>query len=132
MRLMPQASDIDNLNVLFIADDPDLAELYRLKLELDGYWVRLVTPSAALEEASARRPDIMFIDLSAGDPAGLRLLARLRQSVGRPSLPAIILSGRSTQELHDDGLLLSPFDYLVRVPASGPSLMAGSPVSLTA
>jgi hypothetical protein len=31
--------------VLFIEDSPDLAEMYRLKLELDGYWVRVVKRS---------------------------------------------------------------------------------------
>src|SRR5438309_1370351 len=41
MVIVP-ASDIETLAVLFIADDPDLAEMYRLKLELDGYWVRVL------------------------------------------------------------------------------------------
>ena len=36
MVTMPE-SDVETLDVLYIGDDPGLAEMYRLKLELDGY-----------------------------------------------------------------------------------------------
>jgi len=41
------------LEVVFIAKDRGLAELYRLRLELDGYWVTLSpTIEAGLREFS--------------------------------------------------------------------------------
>ena len=40
MVILPEP-DVETLDVLYIADDQALAEMYRLKLELDGYWVRV-------------------------------------------------------------------------------------------
>ena len=37
---MSEAPDED-VSVLFIEDDPAVAEMYKLKLELDGYTVRV-------------------------------------------------------------------------------------------
>jgi DNA-binding response OmpR family regulator len=69
-----QAEELDLVEVLFIADDSDLAEMYRLKLELDGYWVRTIGLDRAVAAARARRPDIIFLDLPAGDTERLEIL----------------------------------------------------------
>ena len=45
--------EAEALDILFIEDDPDIAEMYRLKLELDGYWVRVVEPDVAVAAARA-------------------------------------------------------------------------------
>ena len=35
--------DEDEVRVLFVEDDPAVAQMYRLKLELDGYLVEIAT-----------------------------------------------------------------------------------------
>ena len=40
MVVVPE-TDVETLDVLYIAEDDALAEMYRLKLELDGYWFRV-------------------------------------------------------------------------------------------
>src|SRR5437763_12665275 len=64
--VMQVSTEVEAVDILFIADDPDLAEMYRLKLELDGYWVRVVQPEAAVAEALRHRPELVFLDLPAG------------------------------------------------------------------
>jgi len=111
------AIDVETIDVLFISDDRDLAEMFRLKLELDGYVVRAVGPDAAVAEAQVRRPEMVFIDVSAGRPERLRLLRDLRDALDRRELPAVVLTGCTGQELASQGVILSASDYLVRLPA---------------
>lgn len=119
------ASDVETLEVLFIADDPDLAEMYRLKLELDGYWVRVVGPADAVAEARVRRPEIMFLDLLAGRPERLRILRDVRDALQLPQLPAIVLTAAGGQEWENQGAILSDCDYVLRVPLAGSTALTG-------
>ena len=119
MVILPEP-DIETLDVLYIADDHALAEMYRLKLELDGYWVRVVDLDHAVAETLARRPDIIFLELPARRPDRLGILEDLRQAARRPELPAIILSASRGQELRNQGATLSACDYIVRI--SSPDL----------
>ena len=82
------------VEILFVAGDPDLAESYRMKLELDGYRVTVATSVEVAIEAVGRQPaDIVYLDL--GD---LRLQAiaswrALRQVPEMRNTPMILLSG---------------------------------------
>jgi DNA-binding response OmpR family regulator len=114
MVVMPE-SDLETLDVLYIADDGALAEMYRLKLELDGYWVRVVDLDNAVAETLARRPDIIFLELPAGRANRLGILEDLRRAARRPDLPAIILAASRSQELTNQGAILCASDYVVRI-----------------
>jgi DNA-binding response OmpR family regulator len=107
-------AEVETLEVLFIADDFDLAEMYRLKLELDGYWVRVVDFDTALAAARARRPDMMFLELPSGRTERLHILQEIREAVHRPDLPAIVLAESTGANLRGQGAMLSAADYVVR------------------
>ena len=114
MVVVPE-TDVETLDVLYIAEDDALAEMYRLKLELDGYWVRVVDLDNAVAETRARRPDIIFLELPAGRPDRLGILEDLRRAARRPNLPAVILAASRSQELRNQGANLSASDYVVRI-----------------
>ena len=130
MVILPEP-DVETLDVLYIADDHALAEMYRLKLELDGYWVRVVDLDNAVAETRARRPDIIFLELPAGRPDRLGILQDLRHAARRPDLPAIILAAARSQELRNQGATLSACDYVVRIssPDSASLIRAGDRVT---
>ena len=130
MVVLPE-SDFETLDVLYVADNVALAEMYRLKLELDGYWVRVVDLDNAVAETRARRPDIIFLELPAGRPDRLGILEDLRHAARRPDLPAIILAAARSQELRNQGATLSACDYVVRIssPDSAPLNRAGDRVT---
>jgi DNA-binding response OmpR family regulator len=107
---------LDGLDVLFIEDDPRISELYRLKLEADGYLVRIVKSDAAVSAAQAHRPEIIFLDLSSGILEQLKVLREVRQAIEQPELPSIVLAASNAIELERHGLGLSAADYLVRAP----------------
>jgi len=114
MVVLPE-SDFETLDVLYVADNLALAKMYRLKLELDGYWVRVVDLDSAVAEVRARRPDIVFLELPAGRPHRLGILDDLRKAARRPDLPAIILAASRGQELRNQGAILCASDYVVRI-----------------
>ncbi|MDQ6713506.1 MAG: hypothetical protein M3Z28_10025 [Candidatus Dormibacteraeota bacterium] len=105
----------DSSEVLLIASDSDIAEMYRMKLELDGYRVSTI---AEIGEATAHpagwRPDMVLIDLGVGDRPQLHDLQRLRADPVLADVPALLLSTRSEEELRQRGLTLGPTDYLLR------------------
>src|SRR5438105_3404610 len=80
----------DTIRVLFIEDDPAVAEMYKLKLELDGYQVKVVSnDDQVMQEAAALRPDMIFLDLRMGEELGIATLQRLRATDGPRHLPVI-------------------------------------------
>ena|SRR5919204_510013 len=111
----------ETIRVLFIEDDPAVAEMYKLKLELDGYQVRVVTnDDRVLQEAAHLRPDMIFIDLRPGSDVGMATLQRIRATEGTAHLPVIILSSSGPHEMEGRGFKADHLDYVVRAdPAPG-------------
>ena len=105
----------DSSEVLLIAGDSEVAEMYRMKLELDGYRVSTI---ADVGDSTAHpdgwRPDMVLIDLGVGDRAQLLDLQRLRADPLLADVPALLLSTRSEEELRRSGFTLGPTDYLLR------------------
>jgi CheY-like chemotaxis protein len=65
--------------VLMVEDHPDIAELYQLKLQLEGYRVAVASNGiAGLELARTLKPDVLLLDLHLPQLDGLQLLAALR------------------------------------------------------
>jgi DNA-binding response OmpR family regulator len=105
----------DVLKVTFISGDRPLAELYRLKLELDGYWVSLATTLAeGLQRIHDQPPDLVFLDLDLGDEGRLDALGTLRQDPALGELPVVLLLRGGDGIRTVNGLQLGSRDYLVR------------------
>src|SRR5256885_15533845 len=56
--------DLEEITVLLIEDDQTFADMYRLRLELDGYRViEARDGQTALEVAASAQPDLIFLDI---------------------------------------------------------------------
>jgi DNA-binding response OmpR family regulator len=107
--------DDEIIRVLFIEDDPAVSEMYKLKLELDGYYVAVVAnDDQILVEAARTRPDMIFIDLSVEGDRGFSTLERLRSVAATRGLPVIILSNQGAGEMAGRGFKAGLLDYVVR------------------
>ena len=114
---IPSTSHLNEelIRVLFIEADPAVAEMYRLKLELDGYHVAVVADDdRVLEEAARTRPDMIYIDLRVGDDRRFATLQQLRATASTRDLPVIILSDVGVSELTGRGFNAGLLDYVVR------------------
>jgi len=117
--------DEDEVRVLFVEDDPAVAQMYRLKLELDGYLVEIATDGVqAVARAIADPPDIVFLDIRLPKLDGLGVLEALRNDNRTRQLPVVILSNYSERELIDRGLKLGALEYLIKSQTT-PAKVAG-------
>src|SRR5207237_2666125 len=86
-------ADEDLVDVLLVEDDPSVLEMYRLKLELDGYRVNTALDGAAgLKKAGDLTPDIIFLDIRLPKMDGLEVLRKLRAQEKTRDNPVMILS----------------------------------------
>ena len=92
-----------------------MAQMYRLKLELDGYAVDVAGDGiTALEKAKTIRPDIVFLDLRLPKLDGLAVLERLRADTSTAAIPVVILSNWNEKELVERGISLGALDHLIK------------------
>jgi CheY-like chemotaxis protein len=105
----------DDVRVLFVEDDSLVAQMYRLKLELDGYWVEVAEDGiAALEKARALVPDIIFLDIRLPQKDGLTVLEELRADPATARIPVVILSNWNEKELVERGVTLGALDHMIK------------------
>src|SRR5438445_6742862 len=109
------APDADDVRVLFVEDDAAVAQMYRLKLELDGYTVDVAGDGlVALEKARTLHPDIIFLDIRLPKLDGLGVLEALRADVTTAPIPVVILSNWNEKELVERGVKLGALDHLIK------------------
>jgi two-component system phosphate regulon response regulator PhoB len=105
----------DEIRVLFVEDDSAVAQMYKLKLELDGYQVEVAADGEmALQMARTSLPDIIFLDIRLPKLGGLEVLEVLRADPQTQAVPVVILSSHSEQELVERGARLGALDHLIK------------------
>jgi DNA-binding response OmpR family regulator len=120
------SSDDDQVNVLLVEDDPSVLEMYRLKLELDGYRVSTALDGEeGLKLAGRLRPDIIFLDIRLPKMDGLEVLRKLRDQDQTREIPVIILSNYDEEDLVARGLRLGAHEYLIKARTTPSSLSEG-------
>jgi signal transduction histidine kinase len=112
---------LERLRILLVEDNPGDARLCReLLLEAspdDFEMVHVTTLAAGLAELTARRADVVLLDLSLPDASGLATVIAIH---GRfPWLPIIVLSGLSDAAVSLEALQNGAQDYLVKGEGDG-------------
>jgi DNA-binding response OmpR family regulator len=108
----------DALRLLLIQPDAALADIYRLKLELDGYTVQVAADAAqALGEVDTQKPDLIFLDVGATNVAGRDLLVQLRSDLRTKDIPVVVLSGQPEEQMRAQGWELGSHECLLRMPS---------------
>jgi CheY-like chemotaxis protein len=120
------AAQDDDVRVLFVEDDPSVAQMYKLKLELDGYQVEVAADGeTALKLATQKPPDIIFLDIRLPKLDGLAVLEALRADERTKHIPVVILSNYSERELVERGLKLGALEYLIKSQTTPATLSGG-------
>lgn len=105
------------LQLLLVEGDPGVAERYKLKLELDGYVVRVACGRAAAMAALAQSlPDLVFLDVRPSVLDGSEILHLIRTTKETRYLPVVVLSDDSKDELVRRGLRLAPGEWVIQSP----------------
>lgn len=97
--------------ILVVDNEPDVAHLFRLQLEKEGYRVSVVTQaSRVLDIARQLQPELITLDLLM-DMDGLTILSQLKADAQTASIPVVIVSVVPDAE---KGMALGAVDYLLK------------------
>src|SRR3984893_2676241 len=101
--------------VLMVEDHPDIADLYQLKLQLEGYRVAVAADGVSgLRMAHTFKPDVTLLDVHLPRLDGLQLLATLRDDVATRDLLVVVFSEDDSPKLIEEAKRLSAAAYLIK------------------
>ena len=103
------------MKVLVVEDDPEAAEMYRLRLVGEGYDVVVASDGEeGVRLALAELPDFIYLDLRLPKLDGFEVLERLRGMPETEQIPVIILTNYDDPELREHGLRRGALEFLVK------------------
>jgi PAS domain S-box-containing protein len=111
---MPNNIELEKPNVLVVNDAPDILELMRVSLEVEGYRALTATSGRqALEIAKTHALDCVISDVSMPEMDGFMLCAELKKNPATASVPVLLASAiqMSSQDTAA-GLAAGADDYL--------------------
>jgi DNA-binding response OmpR family regulator len=109
--------------VLVVEDEPTIADIVRRYLERAGYDARTAGDGLeAVAAVSARRPDLIVLDIMLPGIDGLEVMRRIRAGGGRP-IGVILLTAKGDEHDRIAGLRLGADDYVAK-PFSPAELVA--------
>src|SRR5689334_8546851 len=109
--------------VLVVEDEPTIADIVRRYLARAGYDARSVGDGLeAVAAVSARRPDLIVLDIMLPGIDGLEVMRRIRAAGGRP-IGVILLTAKGDEHDRIAGLRLGADDYVAK-PFSPAELVA--------
>lgn len=104
-----------NTRVLIVEDDPDIAQLVARYLDKAGFDTeRAANGHDALQAISARRPDLLVLDLMLPQVDGIEICRIVRADAATASLPIIMLTARADESERIVGLELGADDYMAK------------------
>jgi len=99
-------------NILVVDDERPIRRFLRASLRGHGYTVlEATTGQEAMQEAAARRPDVIILDLGLPDMDGTEVIRQLREWT---SVPIIVLSVRDRESDKIAALDAGADDYLTK------------------
>jgi PleD family two-component response regulator len=103
----------DQLRVLLVEDDRAIAEMYRYKLELDGYEVSVAGGDTAILVANESLPDLIFLEVQMPNLDTALALEQFRLNERTRDVPVVILTDHDDVDLLRNGFVLGPLDHVI-------------------
>ncbi len=112
--------------LLFVEDDPFIAEIYKKKFESSGFEVLNVTSGkAVLKEVKEQKFDLMLLDLVIPEMSGTEVLRELRTNPDYPeSLKIVVFSNLSSEEDRAECLKLGANGFISKTEFSPSEVVA--------
>ncbi len=110
------AGDAKRTALLLVAEDDQFyANLYRTKLEKEGFGVvTAANGKETLELLKQHSPNLIILDLVMPEMDGFEVLKKIKEEKNLRDVPVIILSNLGQQEDIDRAQALGVFKYIVK------------------
>jgi len=112
--------------VMVVEDDPQLAKMLRMYLQMEDFAVRMAATRDEINKALREppRPDIVLLDVVLPDTDGFQILEKMRAHPAVKDVPIIMATAKATRESvlqglqHGaDGYVTKPYDVPVLLTA---------------
>ena len=101
--------------ILVVDDDPDILQVVKINLELEGYEVETAEDGReAVDKAMAEPPQLILLDIMMPRMDGLTALRRIRSHGSTGNTSIILLTARGLPEDRVRGLELGADDYITK------------------
>jgi len=106
---------MDKNKILLIDDDPSISDLYKERLEMDGFEVTIaVNGSEAIEFLSDKKFDLILLDIMMPSIGGLDVLDVIKSKEQYRDTPVIMLTALIDEEPHKKSLIKGASDYIIK------------------
>ncbi len=111
--------------VAVIEDEPAINDMYRMKLEMEGFKVvTAMNGEDGLKITEKHRPDLLLLDLKMPVITGEEMLGKLRQTDWGAEIKVIVLTNISRDEAPQSLKLLNVDRYIVKAHYTPAQVMA--------
>lgn len=107
--------------IALVEDDADIREMYKMKLELNGYDVLTAEDGKeAMELIKKANPNLVLLDILLPKKDGFEVLKEIKDSTDEKvkSVPVIMLSNLSSKEDIEEAKKLGASDYFIKAKTS--------------
>lgn len=107
------------IKVALIEDDTTLVEMYRAKLELEGFEVKSAGDGmSGYELIESFRPDVALVDVMMPETTGLEMMSILRRSKQFDAVKVIVMTNLDDQKLMQSLQDMGISEYIVKAEAT--------------
>ena len=102
--------------ISIVEDDQLIAQMYRMKLEAEGYDVDVAESGMnGIQMIEQTHPDLILLDYSLPDINGSAVLQEARRNPATAEVPVIVLTNMDNDTVHDELTKWGVDDYIVKV-----------------
>lgn len=101
--------------ISIIEDDQLISQMYRMKLEAEGYDVDIAENGMnGIEMVAQKHPDLILLDYSLPDIDGSAALKEVRRNGAAAETPVIVLTNMDNEAVENDLAKWNITDYIVK------------------
>ena len=103
------------MNILMVDDDPDMLEIFRLLLKVNGHRpITALGGKEGLDIARKELPDVILLDLMMPDIDGFEVLRQLKLDISTEEIPVIFVTAVNGHEFIDRAMSLGAEGYITK------------------
>ncbi|OGY58236.1 MAG: hypothetical protein A3E61_01805 [Candidatus Colwellbacteria bacterium RIFCSPHIGHO2_12_FULL_43_12] len=117
--------------LLFVEDEPDIVELYKIAFEAEGFVVEsAVNGQDALDKLKqysiedVSRPTVMILDILLPDISGMDILKEVRKNKLFDNTPVIMFTNYSSDKIREEIAQIPNARYLLKMEVSPAQLVS--------
>jgi DNA-binding response OmpR family regulator len=101
--------------ILIIEDEKDLAEMYKEKLEIEGFQVFLAESiEEGLKVTKKEKPDLILLDILLGEENGISFLKKQKKDKEIFEIPVVAFSNYDNSQTKNEAKKLGVKEYLMK------------------